>query len=229
MVLMTLLYSARAARYDLFYSINWLAKRITRWDDRCDRRLHRMMCYIFTTSEYKRMGYIGDDPEELTTHCYADANFAGCPYTLLSTTGQHHAVQGPNSRFPWAAASGGQTCLAQSTPEAEIVAMNSAMKDRGEASLSLWNKLMKQYHKDDPDWKSVVYCHEDNTVALGILETGINKTMKTLERGFGVDIAWCHKKFTSGDYKILHTRSSHMAADIYTKGFGNPNNRAQSM
>ena len=41
--------------------------------------------------------------------------------------------------------------------------------------------------------------------------------MKTLERGFGVDIAWNHDRIESGDYDLIHTRSSHMAADIFTK------------
>ncbi len=43
--------------------------------------------------------------------------------------------------------------------------------------------------------------------------------MKTLERGFGVSIAWCYERLNSGDYTIVHTRTSHMAADIYTKPF----------
>ena len=46
--------------------------------------------------------------------------------------------------------------------------------------------------------------------------------MKTLERGFGVDIAWNHARVESGDYDLIHTRSSHMAADIFTKPFPGP-------
>ena len=49
MMLMTILYSARVARYDLLKAVSFLAKRITRWDAKCDRRLHRLMCYIYTT------------------------------------------------------------------------------------------------------------------------------------------------------------------------------------
>ena len=54
------------------------------------------------------------------------------PCTLRSTSGEHHTIQGPNSRFPWAAASSGQTATAQSTPEAELVSLNAAIKSRGE-------------------------------------------------------------------------------------------------
>ena len=46
--------------------------------------------------------------------------------------------------------------------------------------------------------------------------------MKTLERNFGVTIGWNHDRVKSGDYILIHTRSSHMSADIYTKGFRAP-------
>ncbi len=93
MLLMSLLYSARAARFDLFKPINYLAKMITRWDSMNDQRLHRLMCYIYSSVDYVLSNWIGDDPKDLTSHLYADANFAGCPYTLRSTNGEHHNIQ----------------------------------------------------------------------------------------------------------------------------------------
>ena len=144
---MTLLYTARTARFDLFQAINYLTKRITRWDDNCDRRLHHLMCWIFSSSDFKMMGWIGDDPSTLTCHLYADSNFAGCPYTLKSTSGEHHNIQGPNSRFPWAAAAHGQTAVAQSTPEAEIASLNTAMRSKGDASMDIWQTLLGRYHE----------------------------------------------------------------------------------
>ena len=59
---------------------------------------------------------------------------------------------------------------------------------------------------------------EDNSPAISILRTGMNKTMKTLERGFGIDIGWCYEQFAKGNYVLIHTRSSHQSADIYTRG-----------
>ncbi len=51
MVLMTIMYSARVARYDLLKPVAFLAKRITRWDGLCDKRLHRLICYIHQTKD----------------------------------------------------------------------------------------------------------------------------------------------------------------------------------
>ncbi len=224
MLLMSLLYSARAARFDLFKPINYLAKMITRWDSLNDQRLHRLMCYIYSSIDCVLSNWIGDDPKDLTSHLYADANFAGCPYTLRSTNGEHHNIQAKNTRIAWAAASTGQTSTAQSTPEAEIVSMNTAMRSKGELGLDIWPVLLKHYHKDeDIPWKGVTFAHEDNTTAIVCFRTGQNKTMKTLERGHGVQLSWNHGRFSSDDYILIHTRTSHMTADIYTKGFNDAN------
>ena len=100
-MLMTLLYTARVGRFDLFRPIQFLSKIITRWDGTCDKRLHQLMCYVNATAEDMMVGWIGDSPDELTAHMFCDANFAGCPYTLRSTSGTHMDIQGPSSRFPW--------------------------------------------------------------------------------------------------------------------------------
>ena len=118
MVLMTIMYSARVARYDLLKPVAFLAKRITRWDGLCDKRLHRLICYIHKTKDDCMMGWIGDDPKDLTGRLFVDADFAGCPYTLKSTNGCHFDIQGPNSRFPVSAGCNGHTSLAQSSTEA---------------------------------------------------------------------------------------------------------------
>ncbi len=122
------------------------------------------MSYAHTTEEYQMVGWIGDDPKDLTFHMFCDADFAGCPYTLRSTSGIHTDVQGPNSRFPWGAGSTQQTNRAQSTPEAELTSLNKGMKDRTEPAFILWQTLMEQYHP--PGWKVQMVLHEANTQGL---------------------------------------------------------------
>ena len=135
MLLMTLLYAARAARFDLLRPCNFLAKRITRWDAKCDSRLHALMCYVNTTSEDKMVGFVGDKLEDVSFHLACDSDFAGCPYTLRSTSGHHCDIQGPFTRFPWSAGSNQQTATATSSTEAELVSMGKGIKDRGSPAL----------------------------------------------------------------------------------------------
>ena len=86
------------------------------------------MNYAYTAADQKMMGWIGDSPDKLTLHLACDADFAGCPYTLRSTSGCHFDIQGPNSRMPLSAGSNQQTSTAQSTPEAELASLQSGMK-----------------------------------------------------------------------------------------------------
>ena len=43
--------------------------------------------------------------------------------------------------------------------------------------------------------------------------------MKTLERGLGVSIGWLRERVATGDYNLVHTRSTNVTADIFTKPF----------
>ena len=164
MLLMTVLYAARVARYDLFKPINFLAKRMTKWDSKCDRGLHQLMSYINETKDQVMLGYIGENDEmsQLGLHLYCDADFAGDPYTLKSTSGAHMAVEGPNSRFPFSAGVEGQTSRAHSSTEAEVNSLDRGMRDRGDPSFCVWDVVLRQYHQNDDEWRLVINLHEDN-------------------------------------------------------------------
>ena len=115
---------------------------------KCDRRLHRLMCYVFTSADDNMIGWMGDHPSLLTIHCFCDADFAGCPYTLRSTSGHHFDLQGPNSKLALCAGSNMQTSTAQSTPEAELASLQEGMKKRGEAAFEVWEKILRQHHPE---------------------------------------------------------------------------------
>ena len=57
---MEILYGARLARFDLLRPIAALASKITKWDTVCDRMLHRLVCYINSSLDYKLKRHIGD-------------------------------------------------------------------------------------------------------------------------------------------------------------------------
>ncbi len=137
MVLMTIMYSARVARYDLLKPVAFLAKRITRWDALRDKRLHRLMCYIHKTKDYCLMGWIVDAPKYLTGRLFVDADFAGCPYTVKSTNGCHFVIQGPHSMYPISAGCNGHTSIAQSSTEAEIASSSARVKNRADLAINI--------------------------------------------------------------------------------------------
>ena len=56
-VLMKVLYAARYARFDLLRAVCYLAQFITKWDQDCDKRLYRLMCYIHSTYHLRQTGW----------------------------------------------------------------------------------------------------------------------------------------------------------------------------
>ena len=154
------------------------------------------------------IGYVGDNVEDIHPNLFADANLAE-KESSYSTSGIHLAMLGKHTNFPLTGISKGQSCVSHSTPEAEIVAANLALRMLGLPGLEMWDILLAR--------EVVLLFREDNTAMIRIMETGRNPTMKTLERNFGISVAWLNERLKSGEYVIVHCGSKNMSAGIYTK------------
>ena len=75
---------------------------------------------------------------------YSDVDFAGDRVDLKSTSGGFLALTGPHSFFPIGFLSKKQTCQSHSTPEAELVALDSCVRTMGIPALSLWTVFFGQ-------------------------------------------------------------------------------------
>ena len=64
--------------------------------------------------------------------------------------------------------------------------------------------------------------HEDNDVAIRVIRTGKNQTMRHLSRSHGIHIAWIHEMYERGEFRVTYEPSSSMAADVFTKSFSVP-------
>ncbi len=60
---------------------------ITKWDERCDRKLYRIIKYMNGSAAWRQIGFIGDGPEELELGLFSDADFAGDRDSMRSTLG----------------------------------------------------------------------------------------------------------------------------------------------
>ena len=105
--------------------------------------------------------------------------------------------------------------MANSTPEAETVALHTGLKNAMLPSLDLYDTLFPT------GYQKII--HEDNTGAIQIAVTGKNRTMRWLSRNHGVSIQFLHDKLGKTDRVedicLTYTRSEWMGADIYTKFF----------
>ena len=118
-IVMNILYGARFVRMDLLRIIGYLACSLTRWTPDCDKRLHRLVCYIDSTIDATQVGWIGDPLTSLLPVLYADADLAGHVPSQRSTTGVYFVIRGPRSCWPISGVSKRQGCVSTSTPESE--------------------------------------------------------------------------------------------------------------
>ena len=196
-ILMKVLYAARMARYDLLKPIGALASNVTKWDQLCDKKLYRIMCYINSSLHLRLLSWVGDQKGDLGPHLYADADFAGDKDTMRSTSGVFMTVLGPNSSAPLNGMSKKQSAVSHSTPESEIVAADFAVRTEGLPAIDLWSLLLGRELR--------VIFHEDNQAMIAVCKSGKNPTMRHLGRTHKVDVAWLHETFNSGHYELKYT------------------------
>ena len=116
-VLMKILYLARCCRFDILHPVCTLAREITKWNRACDKRVHRLICYMHLTRLHRLEPFVGDKPEERAIIMYTDASFADCTQTSKSTTGCDIAMAGPNTFAPINALCKNQTVVSHSSTE----------------------------------------------------------------------------------------------------------------
>ena len=112
---------------------------------------------------------------------FSDADFAGDLETCRSTSGVFPHLEGPTTFFPISGQSKKQSCVSHSTPEAEIVAADIAVRTEGLPALQLWEAVLER--------KVTLLFQEDNAAAIRIIETGKNPTIRHLGRTHRVGLA----------------------------------------
>ena len=86
-IVLKCLYLARIGRPDILWSVNKLARSITKWTKPCDKRLIRLISYIHHTCEYKQYCYVGNTAKQCRLGLFQDSDFAGDLEDSKSTSG----------------------------------------------------------------------------------------------------------------------------------------------
>ena len=97
------------------------------------------------------------------------------------------ALTRPNTFFPLNGVSKKQTCVSHSTPEAEIVAANSAVRLEGLPALQIWDTILQR--------KVQATLLEDNQATMQILKSGKNPALRHVSRTHRVNLAWISEVF----------------------------------
>ena len=69
-IVLKCLYLARIGRLDILWSVNKLARSITKWTKACDKRLNRLISYFHHIGEYKQYCHVGNTPNNADWDCF---------------------------------------------------------------------------------------------------------------------------------------------------------------
>ena len=99
-IVLNCLYLARVGRPDILWSVNKLARSITKWTRAWDKRLSRLISYIHHTCEYRQHCHVGNTAQQCRLGLFQDSDFAGDLEDSKSTSGGTLFVFGSHTFVP---------------------------------------------------------------------------------------------------------------------------------
>ena len=99
-IVLKCLYLARIGRPDVLWSVNKLARSITKWTKACDKRLNRLISKIHHTFDYKQYCHVGNTAKQCRLGLFQDSDFAGDLEDSKSTSGGSLCIFGSHTFVP---------------------------------------------------------------------------------------------------------------------------------
>ena len=132
------LYLARIGRPNILWSVNKLARSITKWTKASDKRLNRLISYIHHTCEYKQYCHVGNTAKQCRLGLFQDSDFARDLEDSKSTSGGTLCVFGGHTFVPLSWMCKKQTAVFHSSTESEIISLDTGLRSDGLPALELF-------------------------------------------------------------------------------------------
>ena len=165
-IVLKCLYLARIGRPYILWSVNKLARSITKWTKACDKRLNRLISYIHHTCEYKQYRYVGNTAKQCKLGQFQDPDFAGDLEDSKSTFGGTMCVFGSHTLVPINWMCKEQSTVSHSSTEAEIISVDAGLRLDGIPALDLWDLIVlvlgNKIQTRDRTGQPVVDCGKDH-------------------------------------------------------------------
>ena len=137
-IVLKCLYLARIGRPDIQWSVNKLARSITKWTKACDKRLNRLISYIHHTCEYKQYCHVGNTAKQCRLGLFQDSDFAGDLEDSKSTSGGTLCNFGSHTFVPISWMCKTHTSVSHTSTESEIFSLDAGFRMDDIPALDLW-------------------------------------------------------------------------------------------
>ena len=141
-IVLKCLYLAGIGRPDILWSVNKLARSITKWIRACDKRLNRLISYNHHTCEYKQYYFVGNTAKQCRLGLFKDSHFAGDLEDSKSTSGVTLCVFGSHTFVPISWKCKKQTSVSHSSTESEIISLDAGLRMDGIPAHDLWDLIV---------------------------------------------------------------------------------------
>jgi hypothetical protein len=198
----SLQYLVGASRPDIAIAVALLSRANCSPRERDWKAVKRVVRYLGATRDWK-LFFPSNAPTILP--CYVDVDWAGDPRSRLSTTGYVFLLGG--SSVHWS--SGKQEVVAQSSTEAEYVAVSTACKE-----LVVLRRLLEEMGLPQ---REATVINEDNTGCISIIES---ERVGRNTRHIDTRHRWLHDICVQNIIQMVHCPAKVMVADVLTKPLG---------
>ena len=144
-IVLKCLYLARIGRLDILWSVNKLARSITKWTKACDNRLNRLISYIHHTCEYRQYCHVGNTAKQCRLGLFQDSDFAGDLEDSKSTSGGTSCILESHTFVPISWMCKKQTAVSHSSTESEIISLDTGLRLDGLLALELWDLIVSVF------------------------------------------------------------------------------------
>ena len=127
-IVLTCLYVARIGRPAILWSVNELARAVTKRTKACDNRLNRLISYIHHTREYKQYCHVGNTAKQCRLGLFQDSDFARDLEDSKSTSGGTLCFFGSHTFVPISLMCKKQTAVSHSSAESEIISLDTGLR-----------------------------------------------------------------------------------------------------
>ena len=141
-IVLKCLYLARIGTTWYLWSVNKLARSITKWTKACDKRLNRLISFFHHTCEYKQYCHVGNAAKQCRLGLFQDSDFAGVLEDSKSTSGGTLCVFGSHTFVPISWMCKKQTAVSHSSTESEIISLDAGLRLDGLPALELWDLIV---------------------------------------------------------------------------------------
>ena len=145
-IVLKCLYLARIRRPNILWSVNKLARSITKWTKACDKRLARLISYIHHTSECRQYRYVGNTIQQCRIGLFQDSDFVGDLEDSESTSGGLLCIFGNQKIVPISWMCKKQTSVSYSSTEAKFISLDAGLRMDGIPAVDHWDLVLEVFH-----------------------------------------------------------------------------------